>query len=280
MQTTTRPTPDAYRLATCKYAPHAMREGYGPSSPLCLPQDLIDRINARYDGKWRGVRDFRARIDARVCHLFESRRASELLTRDRWESKQASRRKDGLRRRAEWLAAQAAIYFDEHGSSRGGYRRTVGLDYVPPTAARAVPYCDMGGKGLGLVGVTNTTVYAKSSKWRPSSATEHYLVGRNEAGTYFSHRVPAEIRTVREAISWIWSGREQDIIARQGDIALIGGNGGPKYPANLPVGHRIEADGIHHDTHPTIRLPGKHERIIVGRRAGIRGKGAATESRD
>jgi hypothetical protein len=184
-----------------------------------------------------------------------------------------------LSRKAKGLAEQAGINFDEYGSSRGDYRTTRGIDYVAPSTAKNSPYFDMGGAGLGLVSVTRETVYAKSCTWRPSSTTEHYLVGRNEAGTFFSHRVPTSCTTVLDAISWMWEGRQGDIVLRQGDIALIHGSG-PKGLDKMPSGHKVDGTQITHATHPTIRVPGKGERIIVARRAGIRGNGASTETRD
>lgn len=196
-----------------------------------------------------------------------------------WRSNPGIEYRQKLTNKALGLARMADINFDEHGSGRGSYRTTGALDYVPPKKAAQKPYCDMGGGGLGLISITRTTVYAKSSKWRSSSTTEHYLVGRNEAGTFFSHRVPAEIMTVSDAIAWIWDGKHNAIISRQGDIALISGNG-PKGLDKLPHGHKVSDGYIIHDTHPPIRLPGKNERIIVARRAGIRGNGAATETRD
>lgn len=137
----------------------------------------------------------------------------------------------------------------------------------------------MGGAGLGLVAVERTRVYAKASKWRPSTVTTYFLVGRNEIGTYFSHPVtPCE--TVQDALSWIWNGKDMQILQRQGDIALIQGNGGPRLPRQLPWGHRVDEKRgvITHATHPDLPLPtAPGERIIVARRAADR---AVSASRD
>jgi len=179
------------------------------------------------------------------------------------------------------LAEKAGQNFDEHGYSgrRGIYRETAALDFVPPWRAQAAPYCDLGGEGLALVAVTRTTVYPPSSRWRPSSATSKFLVGRNEAGTYFAHPVSPRCNSVESALDWIWGGKAADIIQRQGDIALISGNGGPRMPSSLPRGHVVdEAAGvIRHATHPDLPLPGKGQRIIVGRRAAERASAATRD---
>lgn len=165
------------------------------------------------------------------------------------------------------LARLAEQFYDEHGSATGDYYTTEALDFVAPKRAEQAPFCDMGGKGLGLIFVHRKRVYARSYKFGPHRSKSVYLVGRNEAGTYFSHCVASNCSTVLSAIRWIWKDRAEDIIQRQGDIALIKGRG-PKFP-ELPNGHLADFDRelIFHDTHPALRFPGKNERIIVGRRA-------------
>jgi len=192
---------------------------------------------------------------------------------DKWRGHKSSRRHTWGIKQGHALAERAGQNFDEHGSSSGDYLSTGVVDYVSPwDGSAAAPYCDMGGEGLALIRITRTRVYAKSSKWFPARAFTLFLVGKNEAGTYFAHPVAKTCETVADAVQWIWGGRARDIIARQGDIALIGGNGGPKLPNDgLPRGHVIdEAAGIvRHSTHPDIPLPGKGQRIIVGRRAAV-----------
>ncbi len=143
------------------------------------------------------------------------------------------------------------------------------VDFVSPYhGSEKSPYFDMGGEGLGLIVVHREREYARSSGWAPSSAHTQYLVGRNEAGTYFSHPVPIHHETLKEALNWIWNGKAEQIIQRQGDIALIWGRG-PKLPNNLPEGHTIneEKQHIEHESHAPLPLPGKGERVIVARRA-------------
>jgi hypothetical protein len=181
-----------------------------------------------------------------------------------------NRYKAWIARKAVELADKAGQKFDEHGSGRGDYMTTRGIDYIAPWKGSAkAPFFDMGGEGLGLVEITRKRVYAKSYSFGPSFASTRYLVGKNEAGTYFTHPVPATCSTVESAIQWIWGGHARDVVARQGDIALIRG-AGPKLPSNLPSGHRVDGNQIVHATHPTIRIPGKGERVIVGRRAFVR----------
>lgn len=179
------------------------------------------------------------------------------------------------RRKAYGLAVRAGVAFDERATAPGDYLRTESLDYVPPSESHRAPYYDHGGGGLGLVRVTRRRVYARSCRWRPSEASTVFLVGRNETGTFFAHAVPGEVRSVRAAVAWIWRGLELQIVARQGDIALVAAPG-PKLPT-LPEGHTVAGDWITHAQHAPLRLPAKGERIIVGRRATVR---ASEETRD
>lgn len=166
------------------------------------------------------------------------------------------------------LSKKAGQYYDEHGYNRGDYMNTHSIDFIPSWESVKSPYFDMGGEGLALVSVSRKRVYARSSSWGPSYAETRYLVGKNEAGTYFAHPVPKNIATVKDAISWIWSGLENYIIVRQGDIALVVGKG-PKGLDKLPSGHNVKGDNIVHDTHPAIPVPSKGQKIIIGRRASV-----------
>lgn len=170
------------------------------------------------------------------------------------------------KRQAEALAARVGYKTDEHGwHARGDHFQVTGLDYVPAREARGRPYLDLGGEGLGLVRVVRHRVYANSSRWYPRDVSSVFLVGRNEAGTYFGHPVPATITSVDEALDWIWGGKAKSILARQGDIAVVTGLG-PKIPS-LPEHHRIEGSFIIHPSHAPLPLPSTGQRIIVGRRA-------------
>lgn len=180
---------------------------------------------------------------------------------------QESRLRRWKQQSAEALSALAGYQTDEHGVyTRGDHILVRGLDFVPPFRANVAPYMDLGGEGLGLVKVYRTRVYAKSSRWRPSSVSSLFLVGRNEAGTYFSHPVHADCSSIVKALEWMWSGHSNQIIARQGDVALVRAVG-PKLPlGGLPRGHRVEGEKIVHSTHPAIPLPGKGERVITAKR--------------
>jgi len=183
-----------------------------------------------------------------------------------WKASRERRVRTWRVRSAEALAQAAGYRSDEHGAwARGDHITVRGLDFVPPYLAASAPYFAQAGAGLGLVNVERKRVYAHSCSWYPSFANTVFLVGRNEAGTYFAHPVPNRIRTVRDAISWIWSGMEDQIVQRQGDIALARARG-TKIPT-LPPGHRLDGDRIVHATHEPLRLPGVGERIIVARRA-------------
>jgi hypothetical protein len=239
---------------------------------------LLDHFEARIGGR-KGAEEARDRFAAMLDKLYpkqQSYRVTDPKTRHEarlsaWKEKSA-----------ESLAICAGIIPDEHGpgynASSGDYISLHGLDYVGPWESHKAPYHDMGSDGLGLVAVERTRVYARSSKWRPSSVTTYFLVGRNESGTYFSHPVSPNCKTVEEAVQWIWNGMAYKIIQRQGDIALVGASTGPKMPHRLPWGHKIKGDMIIHETHPDLPLPkNPGERIIVGRRASARARAASRD---
>lgn len=221
---------------------------------------VVEKFEARISGK-RGAEDTRDRFFTGIEKLYKKDSKPYFTS--------AQRRKFFVQNAAIELAAKADLKSDEHSSwNRGDYLRVEGLDFVGHWESAKAPYWDMGGEGLGLVEVTRKRVYARSSKWGPSYVSTKFLVGRNEAGTYFSHPVSPKVDTVEEAVQWIWNGKAYQIIQRQGDIALIGGSGGPKMPKWMPTGHMIQGDIIVHETHPDLPMPqNPGERIIVGRRA-------------
>lgn len=232
---------------------------------------VVSELEDRVGGK-RGAEDARDRFIAAINRYDAFRRD------DRRYLTHTQRYANWVKRSAYSLGISAGVTPDEHGYTRGDYLSLSGIDFIPAWQSAASPYFDMGGAGLGLIEITRKRVYAKSSHWRPSSVATRFLTGRNEAGTYFTHPVPASCSTVLEAIDWIWAGKADRIIQRQGDIALISGNGGPKMPSNLPHGHRVVDNRIEHDTHPTLPVPSNPgERIIVGRRAAERASEATRD---
>jgi len=224
---------------------------------------LINNFESRHAGE-RGVSTKRELLAKRIEKfnpewpgLAQSQLTHEQRVRQ-WRKRSALR-----------LAEMAGQKFDEHGYDRGDYLTTYALDFIAPHEGSAnAPYLDAGGEGLGLISICRTRIYAKSYGHAPGEASTRYLVGKNEAGTYFAHPVSKKCTTVAEAVDWIWSGYSAKLVLRQGDIALISTNGGPKIPT-LPRGHEVKGRRIMHATHPPIRLPRKGERVIVARRAYI-----------
>jgi len=236
----------------------------------------------QYNHVWEGVIKILCKFEERMsgkkgCVAVRSRllqRAVKLVsTPGKYVHKtQAERHSEWCNKQAKVLASKVStLNVDEHGVGTGFadvqlYVRS----YISPWhGSKFAPFFDMGGEGLALVSVVRTTTYSKSYMaryGRGSTANTVYLVGKNEAGTYFAHAVHRDCKTIRQALNWIWGGHEDRITSRQGDIALIKGNG-PKIPRNLPSGHVIDGKHIVHGQHPQIRFPGKGERIIVGRRA-------------
>lgn len=222
--------------------------------------DIIAQFEERIHGS-RGAPQKREEFYVRVAKIIALSRVPLSRNRAVFAPK---------RRQALGLARMAGQFYDEHGYERGDYLQTSPIDYVHPKDARKAPYHDYGGAGLALVRISRKRVYAKSyqSRYGGAETSTHYLVGRNESGTFFAHPVPRNITTVAEACQWIWDGKANDIIRRQGDIALIRGSG-PKLPSGIPRGHVITGTAIVHATHPPIPMPAKGERIIVARRAHI-----------
>lgn len=257
-----------------------------------LRPDLLQRLEERTAGSWRGVVAYRERL-ATIVDRIASRVEEQHPDHDQqvsdWRAHQQRRQEQGREWLVRRLTVGADVQFDEHRGydETGDFRKTSSLDYVSPQDACEAPYCDHGRAGMALIEVTRERWYRRSYHstygWHPSTATERYLVGRNEIGTYYAHRVSDRCDTVREAVGWIWRDQEDRIVARQGDVALITGNGGPRVPrGGLPAGHvPVEwARVILHETHPPIPMPGKGQRILVGRRAAQRGHGATTQTRD
>lgn len=233
-------------------------------------RDIVDamravqkRMNSRIAGR-RGCVALRARVEkifdrlsAPPCeylHPQDSHRARLSA----WKARQALN-----------LAANARISPDEHVSHNtpGDHISVVGLDFIAPRESTPSPYFDLGGEGVGLVAVTRRRVYSRNSQWYPRETTTHYLVGKNEAGTYYAHPVPSDYTTIRTALAWVWDGHQDVIIQRQGDIALCRWNGNRRWREKLPSRHTVDGRQIVHPTHPPIPLPGMGETIIVGRRA-------------
>lgn len=116
------------------------------------------------------------------------------------------------------LALEAGLIHDEHGgySGRGDHFSINTVDYVwKKKDLKKYFAC---GKYLGLVTESRTRVYARSSKWHPSSRVDSYVVGTNENGVAFCHSVPNNISTLEHAIKWIW--RDCVIEARHGDVGV------------------------------------------------------------
>ncbi len=223
---------------------------------------------ARVYRRWldRIRREASGRIDVR-------KRVARLWSAvQRYEQREVEREDCLYARIGYGLALCARQYFDD-ARSRDGVRDTTVIQAVPAWQSSRAPYHDHGRAGMALVGVTRRRYYGGRFRGRVSSATDYYIVGRNECGTYYAHPVSgAAVRSghcIEAVLSWMWSGHSRDIIQRQGDVALIRGRG-PKMPERLPAGHHIEGGQIVHDSHAPLPLPGPGQRIIVARRANVR----------
>jgi len=150
-------------------------------------------------------------------------------------------------RREKWLkgcgmvlAQRARCYWDEHGSLSGEYRVTRVIECIPHGRRSSPPLLRHGRRGVGVDRGPEEDRLRQVLKVVPHDRRVKVPRGRNEAGTYFSHPVHRDVCTVREAIRWMWGGREHH--PATGDIALIVGNG-PKL-TGLPDRHVVdEAQG-------------------------------------
>ena len=129
---------------------------------------VLEKFEGRISGK-RGAEDARDRFYKNLKRLYPPVQRTYFRNH-------ASRLQTWKRKMAETLSKKAGANYDEHGYARGDYRTTYGLDYVGPWESAKAPYWDMGGEGLGLVRVDRKRIYAKSSKWRPSSVSTYFLV--------------------------------------------------------------------------------------------------------
>lgn len=230
-------------------------------------KELTDRFEARIKGK-KGAPARREKFYAALDRI-----RSTMWPRpaDKHPS-QKDRKWNWCKKQALYMCSMCdTLHVDEHGVGDfwGDDLRASVLAFISPHhGSKNAPYFDMGGEGLALVRIDRRRTYSKAytARYGHGHAWTTYLVGKNEAGTYFCHAVNKKLTTLRAAMDWIWDGHSTDIIQRQGDIALICG-AGPKIPKNLPSGHVIEGDIIKHATHPDLPMPKKGQRIIVGRRA-------------
>lgn len=225
--------------------------------------EIASKFEARIHGK-KGAGDLRERfygyVKAHYLKHEETRTLSSAEKKRVWVHKYV----------CTMCSNVDTLRVDEHGFGEWNGSLSVYVrDFIAPWQGSAKsPYFDMGGEGLALITLSRTREYSKAytRRYGYGHASTRYLVGKNEAGTYFCHSVSKECNNVLGAIDWIWNGHSDKIVQRQGDIALIKGVG-PKYPAGIPRGHVVGDDKITHATHPDLPLPGKGQRIIVGRRA-------------
>jgi hypothetical protein len=232
--------------------------------------DIIARFEKRIYRK-RGAHEMRTKFYDRINEM--QKRRGFFVDKIKPQTHAGRRYLWGIRRALSMCAKLNELHVDEHGTGNflGDELSAHVLEYRSwHEGSHKAPFCDMGGEGLALVKLCRTRYYSKAytSRYGTGSAYTVYLVGKNEAGTYFCHAVNKSCRTLRHAMDWIWSKHSTEIIQRQGDIALIKAPG-PKIPKNLPSGHVVDKDAgvIKHATHPDLPLPKNGERIILGRRA-------------
>jgi hypothetical protein len=138
-------------------------------------------------GRRPGVADIRARqerILRRVCQIVDTGARGlhrqwmgvripwdaphpvrpSRMTPHGWRLQREQRQARGKARMAEVLAFKAGQFYDEHGSGRGDYRGTTGLDWIDPVEAAKAPYLDSGGAGLGLMAISRK-VYGDAAHW-------------------------------------------------------------------------------------------------------------------
>lgn len=185
---------------------------------------------------------------------------------------------------AKILAVEAGLHPDEHGSyrDRGDHFSLSVLDVIwkPIELLKLHAAGDM----LALVNQSRTRVYAKSYKFGPGERSDIYLVGYNESGTRFCHAVAQHLRTVADAVAWIWG--DEPITARHGDVAITPARKpirGGEIVTELQIVDRHVVTGevyrngalyarnavLHHaaSQHPDITIGNEWHKIVVARRS-------------
>lgn len=198
-----------------------------------------------------------------------------------------------LKRRAEFLdlAQEAGLTHDEHGgySGRGDHHTIRILDYVWKKKHLKMFFAC--GKYLGLVSEDRVRVYAKSSGWRPSERTDHFVVGTNENGVPFCHAVPNTIGSLVDALDWIWTSHELE--ARHGDVAVAKCNlkhvKGESTIIKVIDSHYVMGEVyqkqhqlfvrnaiLSHEKgqHPDVVIGNEWKKIVIARRSSRRGSSA------
>jgi uncharacterized protein YdaU (DUF1376 family) len=222
-----------------------------------------------------------AEIDAADAAFWASPAGQEKKRRQVAENRAAARKA-----RAMKLASEAGLNCDEHGGYRHGsdsYGISV-LDIADAQTPAKLREYHATGDMLLLVEESRTRTYAGSSKWKASTRYDRYLVGRNENGVPFAHAVKSDIRTIAEALNWIWNGEK--IIARQGDVATAESKQFSS-PGQIVVdyqiidSHRIDGEirkngalyarnaRLYHEKgqHPDITIGDTWAKIVIGRRS-------------
>lgn len=143
------------------------------------------------------------------------------------------------------------------------------------------------GKYLALVNQERKRVYAKSSKWGPSTRNFKFLVGQNENGNPFAHQVPESITTIGQAWRWIWN--DNTILDRQGDIGVapstlkhkdgqtddidVAGHSRHRFKGEVYQNGaiHIRRGTLYHEggQHPAIEIGDEWRRVVVARRSRI-----------
>jgi hypothetical protein len=215
--------------------------------------------------------EIKAKIATWAKTQSDYRRSNQyLLARKKYEAKQ--------------LAVEAGLQPDEHGGfrDRGDHFSLSVLDVIwkPIELQKLHATGDM----LTLVNQVRTRVYAKSYKFGAGERSDIYLIGRNESGTPFCHAVAQHLRTVADAVAWIWD--NQPITARQGDVAITPAK--KHITAGEIVADRVITDRhlisgedlqngalyarnavLHHaaDQHPDITIGNEWHKIVIARRS-------------
>jgi hypothetical protein len=173
----------------------------------------LDALNASRDIILEAAEKLREG-DAAYMESPEGRQESEKLA--------VRKIREGREKVAIALAESTGRLFDEHGGmySRGDHHKINVIDIVDdPLRLRKL---HASGKILALVEQERVRVYAKSSKWGPSSRADKFLVGTNENGIPFAHAVANTVTDVEDALRWIWDVKDlESVVDRHGDVAVI-----------------------------------------------------------
>lgn len=221
----------------------------------------------------------------KIIATFKERFEARTKEYQEWlESSQA--KEEAFNHKVKKFAEDTAIAGDHHGVYQSG--DDISIYVMDAVTGEDMEKYHASGEFMALVRIDRSRPYSNAyrSQYGPGRRSDKYLIGQNETGTKFAHQVYDKVKTVEEAVNWIW--QDQPVTARQGDIGITPSRTIKHKLGNLVKDYRIMdshmftgeifsnnsifvRNGVlHHekDQHPDIFVPAdKWYKIVFARRA-------------